>query len=541
MPRRTRPASFISAIRARSTTRNGFTKWFHHEQKLGTNLKQECWTYERATMEIMKAKIPLSKTTRPNPMSGRLKTIRLVKLQPLLLLLALPAVVQAQTYYYTNSYGIWSYTPNNGPVTITGITNLPVNGVVVIPDTINSYPVTSIGDQAFFDLTNVTSVIIPEGVTSIGFQAFELCTGLVSIAIPGSVSQIGGSAFTYCAKLASVSIPNGVTSLADQTFEDCSSLTSVVIPDGVTNIGNNVFQQCYGLANVTIPDSVVNIGGYAFFYCTNLTAVTIPEGVATIGTGAFQFCSGLTSVTLPKSVTSIGEYAFVASGLTEIMVDGQNSFYSSVDGVLFDKSKTTLIQYPGGVAGSYTITNGVTSIGGAAFDQCFNLTGIVIPDGVTNIADDAFNDCASLTSLIIPGSVASIGQAAFFNCYGLAGIYFQGNAPNLYGSFNFYGDNATAYYLLGTQGWQPTFGGLKTELWNPRAQTGDASFGVRTNRFGFNITGTNNLVVVVEAATNLAHPVWIPVGTNTLTGGSSYFSDPFWTNYPQRFYQFVPP
>jgi hypothetical protein len=106
----------------------------------------------------------------------------------------------------------------------------------------------------------------------------------------------------------------------------------------------------------------------------------------------------------------------------------------------------------------------------------------------------------------------------------------------------FSGDNnATVYYLLGTTGWYSPFGGVLAVLWNPQAPTSDASFGVRTNRFGFNITGNNNLVVVVEACTNLTNPVWSPVATNTLTLGSSYFSDPQWTNYPNRFYRFRSP
>ena len=102
-------------------------------------------------------------------------------------------------------------------------------------------------------------------------------------------------------------------------------------------------------------------------------------------------------------------------------------------------------------------------------------------------------------------------------------------------------DNATVYYLPGTTGWGTTFGGRPAVLWNPLVQTSDASFGVRTNRFGFTITGASNLVIVVEASTNLANPVWAPVGTNTLTGGSSYFSDPQWTNHPARFYRLRSP
>jgi hypothetical protein len=95
-------------------------------------------------------------------------------------------------------------------------------------------------------------------------------------------------------------------------------------------------------------------------------------------------------------------------------------------------------------------------------------------------------------------------------------------------------------------GWGATFGGRPTVLWNPLTQTGDGSFGVQNNQFGFNITGSSNLVIVVETATNLADPVWSPVSTNTLstfigTNGQSYFSDPQWTNYPGRFYRLRSP
>jgi hypothetical protein len=78
-------------------------------------------------------------------------------------------------------------------------------------------------------------------------------------------------------------------------------------------------------------------------------------------------------------------------------------------------------------------------------------------------------------------------------------------------------------------------------LWNPQAQTSDASFGVRTNQFGFNITGSSGLVIVVEASTDLSQSVWQPVQTNTLSGGSAYFSDPQWTNHPVRYYRLRSP
>jgi hypothetical protein len=102
-------------------------------------------------------------------------------------------------------------------------------------------------------------------------------------------------------------------------------------------------------------------------------------------------------------------------------------------------------------------------------------------------------------------------------------------------------DQATIYYLPGTKGWAATFGGLPTVLWNPQVQTGTTSFGVQTNGFGFTLTGSSNLVVVVEANASLQYPQWVPVATNTLTGGASYFSDPRWTNIPVRFYRLRSP
>jgi len=95
--------------------------------------------------------------------------------------------------------------------------------------------------------------------------------------------------------------------------------------------------------------------------------------------------------------------------------------------------------------------------------------------------------------------------------------------------------------LPGETGWSSPFGGRPAVLWNPQAQTSDSGFGVRTNQFGFNITGSSGLVIVVETCTNLGNSIWSPVGTNILTGGSSYFSDPQWTNDPSRFYRLRSP
>ncbi len=289
-----------------------------------------------------------------------------------------------------------------------------------------------------------------------------------------SVTSIGNMAFIYCSSLTSVTIPNSVTSIGNMAFCECSRLTSPVynahafafmptsysgaytIPDGIKSIAGGAFCGCSSLTSVTIPNSVTSIGNMAFIYCSSLTSVTIPNSVTSIGNQAFIGCTGLTSVTIPNSVTSIGNQVFYnCSSLTSINVETNNPNYCSVEGVLFNKDKTRLIQYPGGKQGAYTIPNSVTSIGEHAFYGCIGLTSVTIPNSVTSIRDNAFYECSGLTSLsvdagntvydsrnncnaiietatntlifgskntTIPNSVTSIGDVAFARCSGLTSV-----------------------------------------------------------------------------------------------------------------------
>ena len=144
---------------------------------------------------------------------------------------------------------------------------------VTIPSTIDGKKVTSIGEDAFYWCTSLTSVTIPNSVTSIGAWAFESCESLESVTIPNSVTSIGRSAFCYCTSLTSVTIPNSVTSIGAWAFWECTGLTSVTIPESVTSIGEWAFSDCTSLTSVTIPNSVTSIGYWAFGYDSHMNII----------------------------------------------------------------------------------------------------------------------------------------------------------------------------------------------------------------------------------------------------------------------------
>ncbi len=155
----------------------------------------------------------------------------------------------------------------------------------------------------------------------------------------------------------------------------------------------------------------------------------------------------------------------------------------------------------------------VSSIEVGAFYGCTSLTSVTIPDSVTEIGYGAFGGCTSLTSITIGTGVTGIEGAGFSGCACVTGVYFKGNAPGDLGEYLFArADRAIVYYLPGTTGWGPTFGGRPTALWRPAVEINDSNFGVRTNQFGFTLNWAGDRVLVVEACTDLAHPLWSPVG-----------------------------
>jgi hypothetical protein len=409
------------------------------------------------------------------------------------LVMMFTAAVQAQ-FRFTIVNGVYEITSYYGSASSLTIPNTGGDGA----------PMAYIGEQAFAHNSTLTNITM-DAIWSIQANAFAYCSNLTSVYFLGNAPAVDPTAFT-----------------GDDN-------TTIYYLPGATGWGTNFAMRP---AVVWIPPLEMQ-----FVYITNNGAITITGTtclipsvsipstitgmpVTSIGDGALAYCARMTNVVIPSGVMNIGTNPFNSCpNLVSIDVDRDNPAYMSADGVLFNKDQTTLVAYPlAKTAGGYAIPTSVTNIGAAAFVGCFNLTNITIPDGVT-----------------------SIGSQAFSWCQGLTGVYFKGNAPPPDWAVFFNDNNATIYYLPGTSGWGSTLDGRPTVLWNPKIQIEDGFFGVRTNQFGFNVTGTSNIVFVVEASTDPSAPIWSPLGTNTITEGSLYFSDPQWAKYSERFYRLRTP
>lgn len=299
---------------------------------------------------------------------------------------------------------------------------------------------------------DILTINITSGVTSIGEFAFYENCNVNSVNIPNSIISIGKWSLGRCYKLKSISIPNSVTSIDDYAFFLCTNLSSFTLPEGIISIGVNVLAYCEKLNTIDIPSSVTYIGIAPFMGATSLSSInvnslnttfcsengvlfnkdktkliaypsakvgayTIPSTIISTEQNAFTNCGGLTSIIIPSSVASIGAWSFNnCTYLTSIEVDAANSSYSSENGVLFNKDKTILIQYPCAKSGNYNIPSSVSSIYSFAFAYCKELTSLNIPNSVSTIDNFTFNTCTNLIKISTAAATPpSLGYGVFSN------------------------------------------------------------------------------------------------------------------------------
>ena len=365
------------------------------------------------------------------------------------------------------------------------------SGNIVIPETVSYnatiYSVTCIGDRAFCNCYDLTSITIPNSVTSIE-GAFSGCSGLTSISIPNSVTSIGDNAFYGCSGLTSVTIPSRVTSIGSNAFRNCTELTSVIISGRVTSIGGYTFYGCTALTDVycyaTTPplahyeyDDGEDYYEYDAFNKSNITSATLHVPLASIAsyrsTNIWSYFGTIVKLKIDFADANVksrcvwkwdtdgdGELSEVeAAAVTDLgMVFNKKSDITSFDELQYFTGLTSIndnafdecihltsVIIPNSVTSigeyafvncyeltSVTIPNSVTSIGYAAFAQCYELTSVTIPNSVNSIGTAAFNDCASLTSVTIPNGVTTISGSAFNGCESLTSITIPKSVTTIY-------------------------------------------------------------------------------------------------------------
>lgn len=318
------------------------------------------------------------------------------------------------------------------PSSVTTVGEYAFNNCVNLTSVTIPKTVSQIQRYAFYGCKNVNSLDIPNNITTIEPYSFAECRNLTKIEIPYGVTLICNGAFEYCMKLASVTIPDTVTIIGYSAFNNCQSIVEIVIPNGVTQISSNAFNGCLMLSSVVIPNTVESMGYSVFSGCKNLQSITLPISLKSIGFSAFSRCTSLESIFIPANLTDIGIDSFFAcTALTAINVDSNNAKYASVDGVLFNKNKSYLYKFPTGkVMSEYVIPEGVKKIARYSFHET-SLDSVIFPSTLNSIESDAFYN-SKITTITIPDTVLSVYDSAFRSCSYLENIVICGTQTELY-------------------------------------------------------------------------------------------------------------
>lgn len=262
------------------------------------------------------------------------------------------------------------------------------------------------------------TVTIPDCVTAIPTSAFDNHKYVQKIVLHNNITSIEGGAFNECSSLEEINIPTSISTIEEHTFYNCSDLKSISIPSNVKTIGTHAFTGS-GLETVTLNEGLTSINNYAFYNIQTLTNINLPNSLTTIGNNALDGCSGIKSLHFGKTLKNIGENALRGCNAETYSVHPDNTLFSIVSGIVYNKTKTEILYIPKVFPDEITIPGTINTLPERLFEWNTNITTVTIEEGFKSIPDYLFLACENLTTVNIPASVDDISLVAFDFCYNL--------------------------------------------------------------------------------------------------------------------------
>ena len=285
-----------------------------------------------------------------------------------------------------------------------------ISGKVEIPEGIKN-----IDNGAFYNCKYIEKVIFSDTVESIGDDAFRDCILLNEVSFSNKLQTIGIMAFQNT-NIENIELPDTVSSLGVYAFADCRNLSRVKLSDNMKVLTESLFAYDEKLSIVEFGQNIEVIGHAAFFHCIGLVNCNLPESVKEIKESAFDSCTNLQNIYIGKNVNTIGKGAFaVCDSLKKVIVDENNKFFITKDGILYDKDVTRILFIPNNISGKIEIISGIKKIDDYVFKGHKKITEILLPDSVESIGTGAFISCTSLVNINVGYNIKSIGSNILYD------------------------------------------------------------------------------------------------------------------------------